>query len=149
MSYHLAELNIGRLKAPLDNPDMKEFTDFLAPVNKLAEDSPGFVWRLQDESGNSSSYVETPFDDQEIIVNFSVWEDLESLKNFTFQTVHAYYLKNRAKWFHRMESHHMVLWWVPEGYIPSLDEAKQKLEFLEEHGSTPEAFTFKKPFFIN
>lgn len=146
MSHHVAQLNIGRFKAPLDHPTMKEFTDFLDPVNKLAEGSPGFVWRLIDDSGRSSSYVDNPFEQEDMIVNFSIWEDVDSLKHFTYNTVHAYFVKHRNRWFHRMESHHLVLWWVREGVIPGLEEAKTRLEMLDANGPTPKAFTLARVF---
>lgn len=146
MNKHLAELNIGRLRAPLDHPSMKEFSDFLDPVNKLAEESEGFIWRFTDDEGTPSSYLQTPFSSQDILVNFSVWKDLESLKRFTFHTVHTYFLRNRASWFHRMQSHHLVLWWIDAGTIPTLKEAKNRLEYLESNGPSPFAFTFKNPF---
>ena len=141
---HLAQLNIGRIKAPLDHPSMKEFVDFIDPVNKLGEDSPGFVWRLQDDGGGGSSYLENPFNDDRIIVNFTVWENLESLKAFTYQTVHTYFLKSRMKWFEKSDEDHVVMWWIPKGYIPKLLEAKEKLELLRKEGPGPEAFNLKE-----
>ncbi|MEL6193904.1 MAG: DUF3291 domain-containing protein [Bacteroidota bacterium] len=140
--FHLAQINISRLLAPLDDPMIKEFNDFIDPVNKLGEDSPGFVWRLKDESGASSSHVETPFDD-DIIVNFTVWENLESLYAFSFTTVHAYFLKNRNKWFGKYEGNRLAMWWIPAGHIPSLEEGVEKLRKLDAEGPSPEVFTFK------
>ncbi len=143
---HLAQLNIGRLKAPLDNPSMKEFADFLDPVNRLAEGSDGFIWRFTDDEGTPSSYLHTPFSSDDLLVNFSIWRDLESLKNFTYRTVHSYFLKHRTKWFEKMERHHLVLWWVKEGHIPSLNEAKKRLDHLQAKGPSPYAFDFKHVF---
>ena len=146
MIHHLAQINIGRTLAPLDAPLMKEFTDFLGPVNKLAEDSPGFVWRLKDDSGASSSYVKTPFDDDGYIVNMSVWENAPALRQFIFGTVHSYFLKNRLKWFEKPPKMIVAMWWIPAGHIPTLEEAKTKIDLINNKGNTPEAFNFQKVF---
>lgn len=143
-NYHLAQFNITKLKADLDNPIMKEFKDFLAPVNQLAEESPGFVWRFKDESGDAAIDVDTPFEDPMIFVNMSVWEDYETLRAYTYDTVHNYFLKSRKKWSEKMDSHQVVLWWVAEGHIPSLEEAKSKLDQLEQQGATPTAFGLRE-----
>ena len=92
----LAQVNIARMKAPLDDPMMKEFFDFLGPINQLAEDSPGFIWRLKDEEGTSAVNLELPFDDQLLLLNMSVWEDFESLRMFTYKTVHSYFVKSNT-----------------------------------------------------
>lgn len=144
--YHLAQFNITKLKADLDDPIMKEFKDFLAPVNQLAEESPGFVWRFKDETGDAAIDVETPFEDPMIFVNMSVWENCESLRSYTYDTVHSYFLKSRKKWSEKMDSHQVVLWWIKEGHIPNLEEAKQKLDQLETEGPTPSAFGIQKIF---
>ena len=135
----LAQINIARMLAPLESEAMKEFRDFLAPVNLLAESSPGFVWRYRDEN---AFRFEMPWEDDMVIVNMSVWKDVESLKNFTYQTVHSYFLKSRKKWFHQLDHPHTVMWWVNDGYIPSLIEAKAKLDLLEKKGPTEDAFLF-------
>lgn len=140
---HLVQFNITKLKADLENPIMKEFRDFLAPVNELAESSPGFVWRLKDDTGDAAIDIDTPFDDPMIFVNMSVWEDFETLRNYTYNTVHSYFLKNRAKWSDKMDGHQVVLWWKPEGQYPSLAEAKLKLELLQNNGPSTEAFDLK------
>lgn len=145
-NYHLAELNIARLKAPLDSPLLKEFVDFLAPVNTFGEQSPGFVWRLVGDDGKSSSYMASPFEDEMIIANLTVWTDIESLRDFIYQTVHSYFLRSRAKWFEKMTGQKLVMWWIPQGYIPTLEEGKAKLEMLEARGPSPEAFTLQHPF---
>jgi hypothetical protein len=144
--YHLAELNIALLRAPLDAPEIKEFVDFLDPVNAHAEQMPGFVWRLTAPDGQSSSYVESPFEDPLLITNMSVWTDLDSLRAFMYDTVHRYFLQNRRKWFERLERKPTVLWWVQAGHIPTLEEAVAQLNYLEQHGSTPSAFTLHEPF---
>jgi Domain of unknown function (DUF3291) len=147
MQYHLAQLNISRLVAPLDTPQLADFVAQLAPINALAEASAGFVWRLMDEAGNATNY--NPFDDDMIIVNMSVWETLEDLKNFAYKSAHTLVMRDRAKWFEKAERPMVVLWWVPIGHEPSTDEAKAKLEHLRLYGETPAAFTFKRIFSPN
>ena len=147
--FVLAQLNIGRLIAPIDSPIVKEFTDFIDPINKFSEESKGFVWRLKSDDGQSSSYMPTPFEDYRIITNLTVWETLDDLKEFTYKTVHTYFIKSRRKWFEKMDSPHLVLWWIPRGHIPTLEEGKTKLELLEANGPTPEAFTIAKAYDIS
>ena len=144
MKYHLAELNVARIKYPLEHPLMREFTDFLEPVNQFAEKSPGFIWRLKDDLGRSSSYVESPYSDKMVLVNLSLWKDPESLKHFTYNTAHSYFLKNKVRWFDKMYGHHMVLWWEIAGDIPTIDKGLDKLNYLNKHGPSPAAFDFKK-----
>lgn len=139
--YHLAQFNIIKLKDHLDSPIVKEFKDFLAPVNKLAEESPGFVWRLKDDEGESATSIETPYEDDLIFVNLSVWLNFESLKFYSYQTVHSYFLKSRNKWANKMEGHQAVLWWIPSGENPSVMQAKEKLDLLNELGPSQEAFS--------
>lgn len=137
----LAQINIARMLAPLESETMKEFRSFLAPVNLLAESSPGFIWRYRDEN---AFQFEMPWKDELLIVNMSVWEDVESLRNFTFQTVHSYFLKSRKKWFHQLDHPNSVLWWIKDGQPPTLVEAKAKLELLEKAGSTEDAFLIQQ-----
>ncbi len=94
--FHLAQLNVSRLLAPLDSPTLKEFVAFLAPVNAYAEQSPGFVWRLSTPDGLSSSYMPSLFADPMMITNLTVWTDVDSLRAFTYQTVHKYFLHSRT-----------------------------------------------------
>lgn len=129
-NYHIAQFNIIKLKDHLHAPVVKEFKDFLAPVNQLAEESPGFVWRLKDDNGEAATSVETPYEDELIFVNMSVWLDYEYLRAFTYQTVHSYFLKSRRKWSIEIEGHGAVMWYIEPGYIPSLVEAKEKLDLL-------------------
>ena len=142
--YRLAQLNIGRLKAPVDAPETAGFTDNLDRINALAEASPGFVWRLQDEAGAATSI--RPFDDEDILVNLSVWTDVEALKAFVYRSAHVEIFRKRADWFHKMEGVHMVLWWVPAGHMPGVEEAKARLIALQEKGPHAEAFTFRDYF---
>jgi heme-degrading monooxygenase HmoA len=142
--YHLAQCNIGRLLAPLDNEQLAGFVAALDPINALADRAPGFVWRLQTEDGNATAI--RPFDDDMIAVNMSVWESLEALTAFTYDTAHRDVLRGRRQWFERMPEAYLVLWWVPAGTIPTVDEAKARLEHLRRHGPSPAAFTFRTPF---
>jgi heme-degrading monooxygenase HmoA len=139
--FRLAQVNIGRVRAPLEDEIMQGFVARLDEINALAEASPGFVWRLKSDVG-PSSYLR-PYDDERILVNMSVWESVEALKNYTYRSVHAELLRDRKSWFEKFEGVFLALWWVPEGHIPSVDEAKKRLEHLEAHGPSQFAFTFK------
>jgi hypothetical protein len=143
-SFHLAQLNIARPRGPLDGPVMAEFMANLERINGMGDASPGFVWRLQDDGGNATA-LEQPFG-PEIIVNLTLWEDVDSLRAFVFRSEHVTYLRRRAEWFTRFEGPATVLWWVPRGHRPSLREAKERLEFLVAHGPTSQAFTFSQAF---
>src|SRR6478672_10352366 len=107
--YQLAQLNVATLKAPLDSPELKDFVDNLDRINALAEASPGFVWRLKGE-GNDATALRPMGED--IIVNMSVWSDVESLKNYVYRSPHVEILKRKREWFTRMAESHMALWWV-------------------------------------
>lgn len=141
--FQLAQINIARLAAPIDSPQLEGFVSNLERINALAEASPGFVWRLQTEDGDATSIDHFGPD---MLVNMSVWEDVESLKAFTYDTAHAAILRRRKEWFEAMTERYMVLWWVPAGHEPSLAEAEDRLNRLREHGPTREAFTFREPF---
>lgn len=140
----LAQLNIALAKYPLDAPEIKDFVDNLDLVNGLAESSEGFVWRLKDESGDATNIK--AFDDPNMIVNMSVWDSVDSLKNFMFRTHHRDFMRRKNEWFHRLAEDTYVLWWVEDEHIPSLDEAIERLDHLKEVGDTPYAFTFKTNF---
>lgn len=140
-SYNLAQFNIIKLKDHLDSPIIKEFKDFLAPVNQFAEESPGFVWRLKGENGTSATDIETPYDDKLIFVNLSVWNTYEELKAYSYQTVHNYFLKSKKKWANKMDGHQAVLWWIPAKDTPTVIEAKEKLDLLNQLGSSAKAFS--------
>jgi len=122
----LAQINIGRLVAPIDDPRIAEFVAQLEEVNALADSSLGFVWRLKSDSGNATdiSYSEDPF----VIVNMSVWESIESLKQFTYGSRHLSVFRDRQKWFEKMTLPHYCLWWVPDGHVPSVKEGRERLE---------------------
>lgn len=138
---HLAQFNIIKLKDELDSPIIKEFKDFLAPVNLLAEESNGFVWRLKDESGASATDIETPYEDNLIFINMSVWENYEYLKQYTYKTVHSYFLRNKKKWSSNVAGHKAVMWYVDKGKTPTVLEGKEKLDLLNQNGASPEAFS--------
>jgi len=137
---HLAQLNIGRLVAPLDDPRLEPFVSNLDAVNALAEASPGYVWRLQTDEGDATAL--RPYPDPDVIVNLTVWESVESLKAFVYQGDHLAVFRRRREFFEVPSDAYVVLWWVPDGHIPSLDEAKERLDFLRRHGPSPWAFTF-------
>ena len=143
-NVHLAQINIGRMKGPLDGPVMAGFMARLADLNALADGSGGFVWRLQGDAGDNT-YLR-PYDDERIIVNMSVWETIDQLRAYVYESAHAAVLKQRRDWFEKFDGVMMALWWIPVGHIPSIDEAKQRLASLEQHGPTQFAFTFKTTF---
>jgi hypothetical protein len=141
--FHLAQLNVARLLHPLDHPALASFVDNLDAVNAVADASPGFVWRLQEESGNATDV--RPWGD-DMIVNLSLWVDLPSLRDFVFAPDHAAVLRRRRGYFEPMSTPHLVLWWVPAGHVPDLAEARDRLDDLEAHGATPHAFTLRAAF---
>ena len=136
--YQLAQLNIAELKAPLDSPELKDFVDNLDRINALAENSPGFVWRLKGDGNDATSL--RPLGDN-IIVNMSTWRDVESLKNYVYKSAHVEILKRKREWFTRMAIPY-VLWWVPAGHTPTIAEAVARLERLRKDGASAEAFHF-------
>ena len=143
-AHHLAQVNVATLRAPLDGPELAGFVAQLEPVNALADQSPGFVWRLQTEDGDATAI--RPFEDDRVMVNLSVWASLEALRSFVYATRHLEVMRHRRAWFHRMPDPYMALWWVPAGTIPTVAEARDRLELLASHGPTAGAFTFRAPF---
>ena len=140
-NYNIAQVNIGRMRAPLDDPQMAGFVERLDEINALADASPGFVWRLQTDEGNAT-YLR-PFEDERVILNMSVWESVEALRQYVFQTAHRELLRQRHEWFERFQGAYAALWWVPAGHIPGIDEAKRRIAHLDAHGPTQFAFTFQ------
>jgi hypothetical protein len=139
--HHLAQLNIGRIRYEVNDPRMAGFVDNLASVNAIAERSPGFVWRYTDESGNATST--RPYDgDPMMAVNMSVWENVESLEKYVWQTVHKRFYARRHEWFETMAERYLVMWWVPAGHRPTIQEAIERLEHLKTHGSSDHAFSW-------
>ena len=143
-AHHIAQLNIARAKAPLDTPLLADFVAQLDAVNALAEASPGFVWRLKSDSGNATDI--RAYDDPLMIVNMSVWESIDALFHFAYRTSHTKAMNRRKEWFESLPGPHMVLWWIPAGRFPTVEEAKWRLDHLEVHGPTATAFTFKARF---
>ena len=143
--YHIAQVNIGRVKAPVEDPIMAGFVARLDEINALAERSPGFVWRLQTSEGNATYFRPYPEDDR-ILINMSVWETIESLRHYVYQTAHAELLRQRQAWFEKFAGSYTALWWVPAGHRPGMDEATKRRAHLEKHGPTQFAFTFKATF---
>ena len=135
---NIAELNVGYGAYPLDDPRMTGFMDNLDRINALAERSPGFVWRMQSDSGNATD-IDVP-GDEAMISNLSVWTDVTALGTYVFNTVHARFYERREEWFQTMRAHHFVMWSVPEGHFPTLDEAMKRLDHLRAHGSSDHAF---------
>lgn len=144
MGFELAHFNIARLLQPLDHPQIADFVQNLDPINALAEQSPGFVWRLKTESGNATDAVHPWSGDPLTIVNLSVWQTPELLRDFVYRTQHLDFYKRRGDWFERPSQAHYVLWWVPAGHLPGLEEARDRLELYRAHGATPEAFGFSE-----
>lgn len=137
----IAQLNIAKMLGPIDSPIMADFVANLERINAIADEAPGFVWRLKGEDDNATAIQ--VFDDDSIIINISMWKDAESLKNYVYNTAHKEIMKRKKEWFSKMESMHMVMWEVPEGYIPTPIEAKERLAHLNRHGESDHAFTFK------
>ena len=134
---HLAEFNIGRIKYPLDDPRMREFVENVDRINKLADKLPGFVWRLQGESGHAMDM--RVYDDPAILPNLTLWENVEALERFVFKTVHSRFFDRRETWFSQPDPT-LVMWWVPAGYRPTLEEGVARLEHLKTHGPSDFAF---------
>jgi hypothetical protein len=144
-SYELAQVNIGRMLAPIDSETMRDFVDNLDAVNAAAEAAEGFVWRLKDDvRGNATSYH--VFGDEWLIVNMSVWTSPEALNAYVYGPTHLPVLRRRREWFHRMAEAYSAMWWVPAGHRPTIQEAEKRLIVLREKGPTPEAFTMREQF---
>ena len=140
---HLAELNIGRLIAPTDDPRVAEFMDNLDKVNSIGKRSPGFVWMMEGSGEPGTGNTENNIgDDPQFVANLTPWEDAKSLENFVFKTIHAKFFQRRAEWFEHRSGPQLVFWWVDEGHHPSLEEGLERLESLKKHGPTEIAFTW-------
>jgi hypothetical protein len=145
MPFHLAQVNIGRFVAPIDDPRMEGFRSQLDPINALADRSPGFVWRLQTDAGNATGV--RPFaDDERMAINLSVWTSLVALQRYVYQSAHVGPLRDRKQWFEPIAGPILALWWIPAGHIPTVAEALDRLGHLKDHGPTRHAFTFRAPF---
>ena len=142
--HHLAQINIARMRAPIDDPLMASFRAQLDEVNTTAEQSHGFVWRLQDDSGDATAI--RAFEDARILVNMSVWKDFEALQDYTYRSIHLRVLRDRKHWFEKMDGPTTALWWIPEGHIPTIDEGKLHIALIMKNGPSPESFTFQQAF---
>jgi Domain of unknown function (DUF3291) len=149
MKFVLAQVNIGRLRAPLDSPRLAGFMAALDPVNAAADAAPGFVWRLQTEDGNATSVRAFEWDQAGsagVILNMSVWESVEALAAFVYSPQHRPVLRRRREWFEQMAEAYLALWWVPRGHVPTTGDAEDRIRHLRAHGPTPHAFTLRVHF---
>lgn len=142
-AWQLAQLNVARMRAPLDAPELADFVAALPEINALADAAPGFVWRLQTDAGDATGI---DYFGPDILVNLSVWSDLRALQDFVFLSAHAEYMRRRREWFERMGEASLVLWWVPAGHLPEVAEAREALDTLRRLGPTAAAFDFRAPF---
>jgi hypothetical protein len=144
-THHLAQVNIARLVAALDSPQLADFVDRLDEINALADAAPGFVWRLVDAEGANATSLR-PYG-PDVMVNMSVWESVEALYDYAYRTAHLDVLRRRREYFHHEDQPvYAVLWWVPAGTVPTLDEARERLDLLSGYGPTARAFTFRDRF---
>jgi ring-1,2-phenylacetyl-CoA epoxidase subunit PaaC len=143
----LVQINIARMKGPIDSPLLADFAAQLDVVNAQAENSAGFIWRLKDDTGNATTISATSPFGSEMLVNLSVWDNSDSLKAFVYRNQnHGAALRNRTKWFEPMTTPHFAMWWLNDSETPTLIDARRRLQFLADNGDTPYAFTFKKSF---
>lgn len=143
-TWHLAQFNVADMRYPLEADEMAGFVAGLDPINALADAAPGFVWRLQTPEGSATEL--RVFGTDMILINLSVWESIEALREFVYGGDHVAIMRRRAEWFDRMATAHLVMWWVPAGTVPPIEEAKDRLELVRSEGPTPEAFTFRTTF---
>jgi len=150
MDYVLAQVNVGRLLAPLDSPRLADFVAALEPVNAVADAAPGFVWRLQTEDGDATALRVFEQDaegaDGGILINMSVWESAEALGAYVYGDAHVAVLRRRREWFSQMKDAYMALWWIPRGHVPTVGEAEDRVRYLRVHGPTPHSFTLRQHF---
>jgi hypothetical protein len=149
MAFELAQVNIAHLRAPLDSPELADFVNRLDPINALADEAPGFIWRLQTEDGNATAIRAFEWADGPgvgVIINMSVWASLDALASFVYRSQHREVLQQRRRWFHPVGEPTVVLWWVPAGHRPSTAEAEERLLRLRSDGPASLAFTFRTPF---
>lgn len=142
--WQVAQVNIGIVRFPLDSREMADFMALLDPINALADRSEGFVWRLQTEDGDATAF--RPFHDDRILINMSVWESFEALRSFVYLSRHLDVMRRRREWFARMDEAYVALWWIPAGQLPTIDDAKARLDTLRDQGPSAAAFTFRDPY---
>lgn len=144
MPYQIATSNVARMLGEIEDEVMSGFVERLEPLNALADESPGFVWRYQTDAGDATEV--RVFDDELILFNMSVWESIEALEAYVYRSNHVGALQKRAAWFERPTRAPLVMWWVQAGHIPSVEEAKERFDLLWRDGASPQAFTFKERF---
>jgi GNAT superfamily N-acetyltransferase len=135
---HVAQLNVATLREALSHPDTREFQQGLAPVNALAESTPGYVWRLQSDEGDATSIKVAT--DPNTIINLTVWDSMEALFDFAYRSMHRDFLRRRHEWFLDADRRAAV-WYVRAGSIPSIDDAMSRVRFIDTFGESPFAFT--------
>jgi hypothetical protein len=143
--YHLAQINTATLRAPLDDPCMADFVAQIRAINAVADADPGFVWRLRGEGEEDATSIRA-FEDERILLTLTVWKSLEALSNYVYRSAHAGVMRDRRRWFEKADQPILALWWIPAGHLPTVAEAKERLEHLRQYGSTAYAFSFSKPF---
>ena len=143
-SFHIAQVHVAQAKADMESELMRGFVSRLDEINALADRADGFIWRLQEDSGSATAI--RVFDDPLLLINMSVWADLEALKHYVYKSLHVELIKDREAWFNKMGESHQALWWIPAGHIPSTEEARKKLEYIRKNGPSTDAFTFAKPY---
>ncbi|MDX2139673.1 MAG: DUF3291 domain-containing protein [Chloroflexota bacterium] len=145
-TFHIAQLNLARMLTSLDDPSMKDFVDNVPRVNQIGIDTPGFVWILKGDGGDAT--LLRPFGD-DVLINMTVWESIDALFQYAYYSDHAQFFRRRAEWFQKAAEAMVVLWWVPAGHQPTLEEADARIQHLRQHGPTPYAFTFKQRFTVD
>lgn len=143
-THHIAQINIALPLAPLDSEQLYGFVSRIDEINIVAEQTQGFIWRLKGEADNALAL--RVFEDERMIINMSVWDSMESLYNYTYYSDHVQVYRQKGGWMEKLAYAHMALWWIPAGHIPTAQEGKTRLEYLQTHGVTPYAFTFKQKF---
>lgn len=142
---YLAQVNVAKRLAPMDDPIMQDFVNNLDRINAIADASDGFIWRMQDEDKALGARI---FKDDSLLINMSVWSNVESLFNYTYKSKHIEVFKRKKEWFSKVKMVHMAFWYIPKGYEPTFQDAKERLDYLNMYGSSPYAFTFKNKFSI-
>lgn len=142
--FNLAQVNIAKMLAPMNDPIMKDFFDNVDRINALAYKHEGFIWQLEDKD-----LAKNVFQDESLIINISVWKTIESLFDYTYKSGHVEIFKRKKEWFSKMKMMHMAFWYIPENYKPTFQDAKNRLDYLNKYGDTPYAFGFKTNFSKN